>query len=63
MLGPYLSVEPDGQYVVGVAVVANFCTFLKVIDIHPSRHGQTDHYHQTAGEQSLHYINIGTLHW
>lgn len=60
---PYLSVEPDGEDVVGVAVVANLCTFLKVIDVHSPRHGQTDHHHQTAGEQPLHYIHVGTLHW
>lgn len=59
----YLSVEPDREDVVGVAVVTNFRAFLKVIDVHSSWHGQTDHNHQAAGEQSLHYIDIWTLHW
>lgn len=60
---PYLSVEPDREDVVGVAVVANLCTFLKVIDVHSPRHGQTDHHHQAAGEQPLHYIDVRALHW
>lgn len=59
----HLSVEPDGEDVVGVAVVTNLCTFLEVVDVHPPRHGQTDHHHQTAGEQALHYIHVCTLHW
>lgn len=41
----YLSVEPDREDVVGVAVVTNFRAFLKVIDVHSSWHGQTDHNH------------------
>lgn len=59
---PYLSVEPDGEDVVGVAVVADLCAFLKVIDIHPPWHGQADHHHQTAGEQPLHDIHVRSLH-
>lgn len=59
----HLSVEPDGEDVVGVAVVANLCTFLEMIDVHSPRHGEADHNHQTAGEQSLHYVDIRTLHW
>lgn len=60
---PHLSVEPDGEDVVGVAVVTNLCTFLEVIDVHSPRHGQTDHHYQTAREQPLHYIHVRTLRW
>lgn len=59
----HLSIELDGEDVVGVAVVANLCALLEVINVHPPRHGQADHYHQTAGEQPLHYVHIRTLHW
>lgn len=59
----HLSVEPDGEDVVGVAVVTNLCAFLEMVDVHSPWHGQTDHHHQTAGEQPLHYIHIWTLHW
>lgn len=58
----HLSVELDGEDVVGVAVVANLCALLEVIDVHPSRHGQADHHHQTAGEEPLHDVDIRTLH-
>lgn len=59
----HLSVEPDGEDVVGVAVVTNLCAFLEVVDVHSPWHGQTDDHHQTAGEQPLHYVHVWTLHW
>lgn len=59
----YLSVEPDREDVVGVAVVANLCALLEMVNVHSPWHGQTDHHHQAAGEQPLHYINIWTLNW
>ena len=62
ILCPHLSVESDGEDVIGVAVVADLCSLLEVVNIHSSGHGQTDHNYQTAGEQSLHYIDIWTLH-
>lgn len=58
----HLSVELDGQDVVGVAVVANLGAFLEVVDVHPPRHGQADHHHQTAGEEALHDVDVRTLH-
>lgn len=60
--GTHLSVELDGQDVVRVAVVTNLCAFLEVIDVHPPRHGQADHHHQTAGEEPLHDVDVRTLH-
>lgn len=62
-LPSYLPVELDGEDVVGVAVVADLGSFLKVIDVHPPRHGLAHHHHQAAGEQPLHDAHVGTLHW
>lgn len=59
----YLSVESDREDVIGVAVVANLCTLLEVVDVHAAWHGQTDHHHQTTGEKPLHYIHVRTLNW
>lgn len=36
---PHLSVESDGEDVVGVAVVANLRTLLEVVDVHSPGHG------------------------
>lgn len=58
----YLSVEPDREDVIGVAVVANFRALLEVVDVHTPRHGQTDHHHQATREKPLHYVHIWTLH-
>lgn len=58
----HLSVELDGEDVVRVAVVANLCAFLKVIDVHPPWHGQADHHHQAAGEEPLHDVDVRALH-
>lgn len=60
---PHLSVEPDGEDVVGVAVVTDLCALLEVVDVHPAGHGQTDHHHQAAGEQPLHDVHVWTLYW
>lgn len=59
---PHLSVELDGEDVVGVAVVTNLCSLLEVVDVHSSGHGKADHHDQAAGEQSLHYVDVRTLH-
>ena len=41
----HLSVEPDREDVVRVAVVADLRALLEVVDVHASRRGQTDHHH------------------
>ncbi|KAK0144933.1 WD repeat domain phosphoinositide-interacting protein 1 [Merluccius polli] len=58
-----LSVEPDSEDVVGVAVVADLRTLLEVVDVHASRHGHADHHHQAAGEQTLHDGDIWAVCW
>ena len=59
----HLSVELDSQDVVGVAVVADLCPLLEVVDVHALRHGGADHDDQTAGEQTLHDVDIWSLCW
>lgn len=57
----HLSVEAHGQDGVGVAVVADFRSFLEVIDVHAARHRVTHHHHQAAGEQTLHDVDVRVL--
>lgn len=59
----YLSVEAHGEDGVGVAVVADFRSFLEVIDVHATRHQVAHHHHQAAGEQTLHYVDVRILGW
>ena len=59
----YLSVELDSQYGVGVGVVADLSSLLEVTDFELPGGLQADDSHQAAGEQTLHYIHIWTLHW
>lgn len=59
----YLTVQPDGQYVTGIAVVADLRPFLEVVDIHLLWLGMTDHDHKAAGEQTLHDVNIWDFIW
>lgn len=59
----HLSVEPDSQNVARVTVVADLCALLEVVDVHALRHGGAHHNNQTAGEQTLHYVDILSLCW
>lgn len=59
----HLSVELDSQDVVGVAVVADLRPLLEVVDVHALRHGGAHHDYQTAGEQTLHDVDIWSLCW
>lgn len=59
----HLSVQPDGQDVTGIAVVADLCPFLEVVDIHLLWLGMADHNHKAAGEQTLHDVNIWDFIW
>lgn len=59
----YLTVEPDGKDVARIAVVADFCPFLEMIDVHLLWFRPTDHHHQTAGEEALHNENIWHFIW
>lgn len=57
--GPaYLSVELDGEDVVGVTVVADLRPLLEMVDVHALRRGGAHHNYQTAGEKTLHDVNI-----
>lgn len=58
---PHLSVELDSQDVVGVAVIADLCALLEVVDVHALRHGGAHHDYQTAREQTLHDVDIWSL--
>lgn len=59
----HLSVELDSQDGVGVTVVADLCPLLEVVDVHALRHGGAHHDYQTAGEQTLHDVDIWGLCW
>lgn len=59
----HLPVQPDGQDVTGIAVVADLCPFLEVVDIHLLWLGMADHNHKAAGEQTLHDVNIWDFIW
>lgn len=59
----HLSVELDSQDVVGVAVVADLRPLLEVVDVHALRHGVAHHDYQTAGEETLHNVDIWSLCW
>ena len=54
----YLSVEFDGQYSVGVGVVADLRSLLEVTDFELPRGLQAHDGHQAAGEQTLHDTHI-----
>lgn len=57
--GPaYLSVELDGEDVVGVTVVADLRPLLEMVDVHALRRSGAHHNYQTAGEKTLHDVNI-----
>lgn len=57
--GPaYLSVELDSEDVVGVTVVADLRPLLEMVDVHALRHSGAHHNYQTAGEKTLHDVNI-----
>lgn len=59
----HLPVQPDGQDFTGIAVVADLCSFLEVVDIHLLWLGMADHNHKAAGEQTLHDVNIWDFIW
>lgn len=59
----YLTVEPDRKDIARVAVVADFCPFLEMIDVHLLWLRSTYHHHQTAGEEALHNENIWHFIW
>lgn len=59
----YLSVQPYGQDVAGVAVITDLRAFLKVIDVHLPRLCVTDHHHQAAGEEALHDVDVRDFIW
>ncbi len=59
----HLSVQLDSQDAVGVAVVADLRPLLEVVDVHALRHGGAHHDYQTAGEQTLHNVDIWSLCW
>lgn len=59
----HLPVQPDGQDFTGIAVVADLCPFLEVVDIHLLWLGMADHNHKAAGEQTLHDVNIWDFIW
>lgn len=56
---PYLAVQLYGQDVAGIAVVADLCAFLEVIDVHLPWFCVADHHHQAAREEALHDVDIG----
>lgn len=55
---PYLPIEPDGEDVARITVVADFCPFLEVVDIHLPRLCATHYHHQATREEALHNVNI-----
>lgn len=59
----HLSVQFDSQDLVWVAVIADFCPLLEMIDVHPLRHGGAHHHDETAGKQTLHDIDVWSLCW
>ncbi len=59
----HLSVQLDSQNVAGVAVVADLCPLLEVVDVHALWRGGAHHDDQTAGEQTLHDVDIWSLCW
>lgn len=59
----YLSVEFDSEDVVGVTVVADFRPLLEMIDVHALWRRGAHHSYQTAGEKTLHDVNIGSFCW
>lgn len=59
----YLSVELDSEDVVGVTVVADLRPLLEMVDVHALRHGGAHHNYQTAGEKTLHDVNIRSFCW
>lgn len=59
----YLSIEFDGKYVAGVTVVADFCPLFKMVDVHALWHRNAHDNYQTAGEKTLHDVNIRSFCW
>lgn len=59
----YLPVQPYGQDVAGVAVVADLGALLEVVHIHLPWFGVADHHHQAAGEEALHDVDVRDLIW
>lgn len=57
-LPSYLSVELDGQYGVGIGVVADLSSLLEVTYFELPGGLQADDGHQAAGEQTLHDTHI-----
>lgn len=55
---PYLSIEPDGEDIAGITIVADFCPFLEMINIHLPRLRATHHNYQTTREETFHNVNI-----
>lgn len=54
----HLSVQLDSKNVVGVAVVADLCPLLEMVDVHTLWRGGAHHNYQTAGEETLHNVDI-----
>lgn len=59
----YLSVELDSEDVVGVTVVADLRPLLEMVDVHALRRRGAHHNYQTAGEKTLHDVNIRSFCW
>lgn len=59
----HLSVELDSEDVVGVTVVADLRPLLEMVDVHALRHRGTHHHYQTAGEETLHDVNVRSFCW
>lgn len=59
----YLSVEFDSEDVVGVTIVADFRPLLEMVDVHALWHRGAHHNYQTAGEKTLHDVNIRGFCW
>lgn len=62
-MATYLPIEPDGENVTRIAVVADFCPFLEMVDIHLPRLCMTHHHHQAAGKEALYNVNIWDFVW